>query len=281
MRIGNEVRSLYVGESRETEGKTPEQVKESLKKGRVFVGKQEFGTDKIAERRKQAQEKAMNIVKTAFAGEQILDNGIADMERSIETGKEEMVAQKAELNRILAEKEALKERNDLTSVEYEEELAELSKAEEHFAGLLENGKKLENRTLQALSDIKIERAKENPMVNATKEAEAVLAEGNQSVIGMLFEEAKEKLEAEMEEKLQNAEKQKEEKEQREERLEKLKAEQGKEEELPGVESLERATKRMVKIAEVGEDVQKELKHVVDKLKLDLEDLKGAVVDEGI
>ena len=31
---------------------------------------------------------------------------------------------------------------------------------------------------------------------------------------------------------------------------------------------------MVKIAETGEDVQKELKHVVDKLKLDLEDLKG-------
>lgn len=38
---------------------------------------------------------------------------------------------------------------------------------------------------------------------------------------------------------------------------------------------------MVKVAETGEQVQKELKHIVDRLKLDLEDLKGAAVDEDI
>ncbi|MBQ8315859.1 MAG: hypothetical protein IJ006_01110 [Lachnospiraceae bacterium] len=281
MRIEQETRNLYVGNLRQAEQKTPEEVAENLKNGRVFSGKVQFPQDKIAERRRAAQEKAMGIVKAAFAGERILDASVEEMQTSIEKGKDEMLAQKAELNRIAEEKEKLKGNNFLTSEEYEREMAELSKAESHFKGLIQDGKKYEDRTIQALTDIKIERAKSNPMVDAGKEAEAVLEAGGKEVIGMLFEEAKEHMETEFEKQQQAAEEKAAKEKELEERIEEMRAEKKEEDdtETPAVEQLERSTRRMVKIAETGESIQKELKNVVDRLKLDLEDLKGAAVDE--
>ena len=281
MRIEQEMRNFYVGGLQKTPQRTPEEVAENLKNGRVYSGKVQFPQDKIAERRKAAQEKAMNIVKAAFAGERILDTSVEEMKTSIEKGKEEMVSQKAELNRITEEKEKLKGNNFLTSEEYERELAELNKAESHFKGLIQDGKKYEDRTIQALTDIKIERAKSNPMVDAGKEAEAVLEAGGKEVIGMLFEEAKEHMETEFEKQQQAAEEKATKEKELEERIEEMRAEKKEEDdtETPAVEQLERSTRRMVKIAETGESLQKELKNVVDRLKLDLEDLKGAAVDE--
>ena len=283
MRIEQEARNFYVGGLQKTPQKTPEEVAENLKNGRVFSGKVQFPQDKIAERRKAAQEKAMNIVKAAFAGEQILDTSVEEMKTSIEKGKEEMVSRKAELNRIAEEKEKLKGNNFLTSEEYEKELAELNKSEAHFKGLIANEKKYEERTIQALTDIKIERAKSNPMVTAGKEAEAALEAGGKEVIGMLFEEAKEHMETEFEKQQKAAEEKAAKEKELEERIEEMRAEKKEESdtETPAVEQLERSTRRMVKIAETSETVQKELKNVVDRMKLDLEDLKGAAVDEGV
>jgi len=283
MRIEQEVRSFHLGVQKEAETKTPEEVKEGLEKGRVFFGKLQFPQDKIAQRRKEAQEKAMNIVRTAFAGERILDASVAEMKSSIEKGKEEMVAQKAELNRIAEEKEKLERNSELTGEEYKEELTRLNKAEEHFYGLIENGKKLEGRTIQALTDIKIERAKSSPMVEATGNAEKILEKANEEIVDMLVGEMKEHVDAENEKKQKEAVEKAEKEEELEERIESMKAEKEEEKEdfAPEADYLETATRRMVKIAETGEVVQKELKSVVDRLKLDLEDLKGAAVDEDV
>lgn len=283
MRIEQEARNFYVGNLRQVEQKTPEEVAENLKNGRVFSGKVQFPQDEIAERRKAAREKAMNIVKAAFAGEQIIDASVEEMESSLEKGRDEMLAAKTEMNRIAEEKERLKGNNYLTSEEYEKELAELNKAEGHFKGLIEDGKKYEDRTLRALSDIKIERAKSNPMVTAGKEAEAALEAGAKEVVGMLFEEAKEHMETELEEQQKAAEAKAEKEKELEERIEEMRAEKKEESGsgTPAAEQLEKSTRRMVKIAETGEAIQKELKNVVDRMKLDLEDLKGAAVDEEI
>lgn len=283
MRIEQETRNFYVGNLRQTEQKSPEEVAENLKNGRVFSGKVQFPQDEIAERRKAAQEKAMSIVKAAFAGEQIIDASVEEMKSSLEKGKDEMVAVKAEMNRIAEEKERLKGNNFLSSEEYDAELAELNKAEEHFRGIIENSKKYEDRTLQALSDITIERAKSNPMVNAGKEAEAALEAGGKEIVGMLFEEAKEHMETELEKQQKAAEEKAAKEKELEERIEEMRADkkEDRETEAPAAEQLEKSTRRMVKIAETGEAIQKELKNVVDRMKLDLEDLKGAAVDEGV
>lgn len=283
MRIEQEARNLYVGVRQGMEAKTPEEVKEGLVKGRVFFGKLSFPEDTIEERRKQAQEKAMNIVKSAFAGERILDTGVAEMESSIEKGREERVAQKAELNRIVEEKEKHRRLEASTGEDYGKELEELSKAEEHYSGLIENGRKLEDRTLQAVSEVKIQRAKSNPMVKATETADNILLKSQREVIEFMMDEVKENIDVHQEKLQKEALKKAEKREELEERLESMKAEKEEKEEesAPEVKFLKETTRRMVDIAETGQVVQKELKNVVDRLKLDLEDLKGAAVDLGV
>lgn len=283
MRIEQESRNLYVGERQQAVQKTPEEIKEGLQKGRVFSGKLQFPGDKVAERRREAQEAAMKVVQSAFAGELSLDESVAEMEESIEKGKEEMLAHKTELNRIAEEKEKLKEDGFLTEEQYERELAELNKAGDHFAGLIADEKKYEEYTIRALQDIKIQRAKESPMVDAAGQAEGILAEAGEDIVGMMVEEAKEHMETELEKKQEAAEEKAAKEKESEERIEAMKAEkeEKKETDSPAIEGLQASTMQMVKIAETGEAVQKELKNIVDQLKLDLEDLKGAAVDENI
>lgn len=283
MRIEQETRNLYVGGRQEVQQKSAAEIEEGLKKGRVFSGKVQFPQDKVAERRREAQEKAMNIVKSAFTGEMALDDSIDEMNSSIEKAREEMVSQKAELNRIAEQKEELKGRSDLSAEEYEQELANLNEAERHFTGLIADGKKLEERTIQAVTDINLERAKSHPMVDASKEAEAALEAGGKEIVSLLFEEAKEHIDTENEEKQEAAEEKAAKEKELEERIEAMKAKKEEKEDsaAPMGEFLEAATKQMVKIAETGEIVQKELKNIVDQFKLDLEDLKGAAVDEGV
>lgn len=283
MRIEQETRNLYVGERQNVTPKTPAEIEESLQKGRVFSGKLQFPGDKIAERRREAQEKAIKVVQNAFAGELELDAGVAEMEESIAKNSEEMIAYKKELNQVLEREAELSTRTDLTTEEVVQEQLEIAKAKEYFVGRIQDGKKIEEHTLQAISDIKIERAKSNPMVEATENAEEILAEAGKDMVAMLMEEAKEHLDAEAEKKEEAAEEKAEKEKELEARIEAMKKEKEEEKKdiAPEMEYLEAATRQMVKIAETGEMVQKELKNIVDQLKLDLEDLKGAAVDEGV
>lgn len=282
MRIEQEFRTLFIGERQITETKTPEEIQEGLEKGRVFSGKLQFPQDKIAERRRQAQEKAINIVKTAFAGELGIDDEIAGMEESIEKEKEEMLSNKAELNRVLERKAELETRNDLSEEEYRQELEELNKAESHFSGLLADGKKYEDRAIQAVNDIKLERLKSNPMGEAEKQAEKVTAEAGKEIVGMLYDEAKEHLDNEREKLEEDAEKKAEKEEELEERIEAMRAEkEEKEKDAPELDDRQTVSGQIVKLAETNQTVQKELQQVVEQLKLDLEDLKGAAVDREI
>lgn len=283
MRIEQETRNIYAGGQQTVQPKTPAQISESLKKGRVFSGKLQFPGDKISERRREAQEKAMKVVKNAFAGELELDASVAELEQSVAKNSEEMVGYKKELDKVLEREAELAERTDLSKEEYEQELLEIKQAKEHFTGRISDGRMIEKHTLQAISDIKIERAKSSPMVDATENAEEILAEAGKEIVGMLMEEAKEHIDTENEKKQAAAEEKAEKEKELEERIEAMKAEKEEKEEnsAPETEYLEAATKQMVKIAETGEIVQKELKNIVGQLKLDLEDLKGAAVDKGV
>ncbi|MDD6036386.1 MAG: hypothetical protein PUC30_09385 [Lachnospiraceae bacterium] len=283
MRIEQETRNIYAGGQQTVRPKTPAQISESLKKGRVFSGKLQFPGDKISERRREAQEKAMKVVKNAFAGELELDESVAELEQSVAKNSEEMVGYKKELDKVLEREAELAERTDLSKEEYEQELLEIKQAKEHFTGRISDGRMIEKHTLQAISDIKIERAKSSPMVDATENAEEILAEAGKEIVGMLMEEAKEHIDTENEKKQAAAEEKAEKEKELEERIEAMKAEKEEKEEnsAPETEYLEAATKQMVKIAETGEIVQKELKNIVDQYKLDLADLKGAAVDKGV
>ncbi|MGN1085092.1 MAG: hypothetical protein ACI4QX_08810 [Lachnospiraceae bacterium] len=283
MRIEQETRNIYAGGGQAAERMTPADAARNLQKGRIFAGNLNMPADKIAERRKEAQEKAMKIVGDAFAGELALDDSIAEMEENVAGTQKEMVAAKAELNKVQERKAELTARTDLTEEEYQKEMLELKEAEKHFTGQIMDGKKMEEGTIAAISSIKIERLKSSPMVEATESAEAVMEAAGKEIVGMLMEEAKEHIDKETEKKQEAAEEKAAKEEELEERIEAMKAEKEEKEEnaAPETDYTAAVTRRMVKIAETGETVQKELQGIVNQLKLDLEDLKGAAVDEGV
>lgn len=283
MHVEQKVRSFYFGVQQNAKPKSDEEVKEGLEKGRVFVGKQTFGTDEVTERRRQAQEKAMKVVRTAFAGDLELDESMAKLKEGVAQNSKEMISYKKELNQAVEREKELTERTDLTAEEIEREMLEIRQAKEYFAGRLQEGKQLEEQSLRTLSDIKTERAKANPMIDAMEAAEGILAEAGEEMTGLLIDEAKEHLDTEVEKKQEAAEEKAEKEKELEERIEAMKAkqEEKKESAVPVGISLEAADAQMVKLAETGEIVQKELKSIVDQLKLDLNDLKGAAVDTGV
>lgn len=285
MRIEQETRNIYVGGQQATERMNPAKVAQNLQNGRLFAGGLQLPADKIAERQKEAQRKAMKIVGDAFAGEKKLDESVSQMEDSIAKTQEEMVAAKAELNKVQERKAELADRTDLTDEEYLEEMKEIEEAEGYFSAQIANGQMVVDGTTKALTDVRIERLKSAPMVKANADAEEVLEAANKEIIGMLQAEAKDHIDEENEKRTEEAEKKAEKEKEEEERIEAMKAKreerEEREEASPEVDYVTAATKQMVKISETGEKVQRELQNIVDQLKLDLEDLKGAAVDKGV
>ncbi len=124
---------------------------------------------------------------------------------------------------------------------------------------------------------KLERLKNNPMVKAEKQADAVMEAASEDIVSMLLEDAKEHIDEEMEEKKEAAETAEEEKEELEEKLERAK--ERKEEQRELTELMTESTQQMIDMDTVKDEVQDEVQKMLDKMKLLEEDIKGAAVDE--
>lgn len=285
MRIEQETRNIYVGGQQATERMSPAKAAKGLQNGRIFAGGLQLPADKIAERRKEAQKKAMKIVGDAFSREQSIDESVEQMKENISKTQEEMVAAKAELDKVQERKSELNGRMDLTDEEYLEEMKEIEEAEDYFGAQIMNGQMLVEGTESALTDIHLERLKSAPMVEATEDADKILEAANKEIIGMLKDEAKEHIDEENEKRTEEAEEKAEKEKEEKERIEAMKAKKEEREEREGAspetDRITAASRSMVKIAETDEKVQQELQNIVNQMKLDLEDLKGAAVDEGV
>ena len=144
------------------------------------------------------------------------------------------------------------------------------------------------------ADMKIERLKSDPMVEASEQAEEIMLQANQEIIGELRKEAVEHVEEKLEETVDAAKEQAEKKEEEQEKLEEQKEKQ---EELE--KTIEKAKESSDSTAsnntvrhdvfEVDMDaitsynssknkIDQELEKIIDELNLIMEDLKGAEVD---
>ena len=172
----------------------------------------------------------------------------------------------------------------MTEEERKAAVKELDQAEQHFTRQLQNQKNVKEGALGAVKGIELSRLKSAPLVDATKSADKVLETAGKEVIGMLMEEAKEHVEAEQEEKIKEAEDKKEKEKELEEKIEAMKAkkeEKKESSENPELEAIEENTAHLLKTMQVKDDVQKQLQGVVKQMKLSLEDIKGAAVDEKV
>lgn len=114
------------------------------------------------------------------------------------------------------------------------------------------------------------------IMKAQETAEDILEAASKEIIGMLVDEAKDHVDQELEEKKEAAEEKAEKEEEEKEKIEKIKEEKEEKEEF--IEDVAQTGEFIVEADNVMKDVQRDIKKVMDEMKLLDEDLKGAAVD---
>ena len=227
------------------------------------------------------------------------ENGLKEIDEEAKTLKETYGIRdedqvKEDLELLDKRNASLEEGSDIKLTE--EEMERLSQIDE--AGLeeyrqkneeLERRRKVLNERLgevdneifaiaAALADRKINRPQiqAKTIMKAQESADEIMEAASKEIIGMLQQEAKDHIDEEMEEKKEAAEEKAEKEEEEKEKIEKVKEEKKEKEEF--VEKVADTTDFIVEADEVMKDVQKDIKKVMDEMKLLEEDLKGAAVD---
>ena len=295
-----------------------ENPKEDQGRKTIFAGGLKKVLDPIQEKREQAQKQAMKIVGDTWGNDQKLDDDLDNRREKVKECQEKIGAANDELmeikNRRIQLREDMgiaedsEEEQDLKLLEKEidsyksgsdihltkeerERIAQIkakgltgyqerSLAMKNGGALYETEINEASREMQgenaAIKSIELERLKKDPMVGAQKAKDEILEQASDQIVGMLMEEAKDKIDEEMEEKKNAAEEAEEKKEEEEERAEKQDEKKAKEEQLR--DQIKASTELMTKSDELLDDVQKEVKKILDEMKLLEEDLKGAAVD---
>lgn len=236
--------------------------------------------DRIAEKKAEAQEKAMKFVREAFQGDLKVDEGIEESRQHIEELKKEHTELRDGLENINRRQETLdaaRENGEIGEEAYQEELEVLNqerKIQAQKLGRCEGEIQGENASIRGT---RLERLKHHPMVEAWDDADNILAAVNDEIVGMAMQEGVDHVDEEAEKREEQAEEIKEEKKEKEELLEKQK--EKREEEETWIEEL--SPEEFSDLTKSSDDVQKEIQDMLRKMNLLDEDLKGAAVDESM
>ncbi len=180
------------------------------------------------------------------------------------------------------EKERLAQIKKDGITDYQQQMLDLDKLQKHWQGEIDKNIKLIKEENSIISGIKIERLKSHEMVDAQKRSDDVLKAASASIIGEIIADAKEHIDEEIAEDKENAEAAEEKAEELQEKIDEAKAERkAKEEQLEEMCELESMLDEVsaIKQTESMPDVKKSLESVVNELKLTMQDLTGAVVDD--
>lgn len=297
MKVDNNI-SLFVGEqsgsSLATDGTGRKQEdRKSIFAGNLF-GKENSLQDRMAQKKKEAQEKAMKVVRDAFESDKAVSDKIDSLRDNIANLKEEnkgLQDQIAGVNTRRAELEKGYEAGEISKEDYVTEMGSLQEE------LRQRLKELDQNDAQivglgrSIYEIRNESLKHHTMIDAQGQAEQILDAARDEIVGMAVEGGMDHIDEEAEEREEKAEKLKEEKEEREERVEEQKEhleEQEKridrqrenrheEEEL--LEDM--FVDEMITFDRLQSDVKNEVQDILNKMKLIEEDIKGAVVDNNL
>ncbi len=309
MKVQN--KSIFMGESIQSERQAANGKKSG--KANVFAGDMNKAFDPVAQKKQQAREKAMKIVTDVWAGDRKLDESLDERRSKIRELEDTMKEASSNLKWANEERAALREKYGLTedspeeqdlrllekqadnkpmTEEEQERLAEIQKAggpteyQKHSLELyktasvykqeIEKAKEGIGKESAAINSTKQGRLKKAPMVKAAQNAEKVLDAARDEIIGMLYDEAKDHIDEEMEEKKEAADKKAEKEEEEEEKIEKRKEEKEKKEEF--IEEISEDVTTLLDADNIMDDVQREIKKILEEMKLLGEDMKGAAVD---
>lgn len=132
----------------------------------------------------------------------------------------------------------------------------------------------------AITRIKQERLKSHALLDAQEEKDEMMIAASEEAANMLIEEVKDKIDEEQEELEEKAEEKAEKEEAEEERLEAIREEKKETEEDDDDEMTEMLlSEDVAQMDSTKEEIKQEVKKMMHELKLVVEDLKGAAVDE--
>lgn len=264
-----------------------------------FAGDLNLAKDPIAEKRKQAREKAFKIVQDAWENQLDIDKTIQSKLDQYQKVQEEKDLARKELETINDKKTELQKLYDVDSKEYQNRVLELDKQGAKFKKDIETADQQISNINNDIKSINQELLKSNPMLDAQKNSEDIMKASTKEIIGMLVDEAKEHMDEVLEEIEEKAEKSVEEAEEKEERLEELREMRAIQEAIIAgtKEALERAEARqrennvpdinlkdMIEITKSQnqmEDAQKNLQNIKNSMNLVEADFKGIKVDKEV
>lgn len=181
------------------------------------------------------------------------------------------------------EKERLQKIDEAPLTSYQQESMQLYWASKEYNSNMEDIDKAINEEAGILRGVKIERLKSHDMVDANKQGAAIMAAASDEVIGMLIEEAKDKVDETADDQKEEAKEKKEEEEKLQEKIETAKEQKDKykkddHDEMYELDNILEEVKKKDP-QDTTPDVKKSLNQIVNELKLTVDDVKGAAVDE--
>lgn len=297
MKVDNNI-SLFVGEqpggslAMDGAGKKQEDRK-TIFAGNLF-NKENPLQDRMAQKKKEAQEKAMKVIKDAFEGDQAVTDELNSLRDKISELKEDNKRLNDELADINTRRVDLAKAYEAGEVSKEDYVAQKDSLQEELRQRL---KELDRNNSQIVGlgrtiyDIGIESLKHHYMADAQDQAEQIMDAARDEIVGMAVEGGMDHLDKEAEERAEKAEELKEEREEREERIEEQKEHlEEREERIDRQKDNQKAQDdlleelfmdEMITLDQAKSDVQSEVQDILRKMKLIEEDLKGAVVDQNL
>lgn len=284
IKVQNGVFSNEYDESRKTQ-KSGKENKEQVRNGSVFGGGLKQKLDPVALKKEQAQKRAMKIWTDAASAEQKIDIDLEERAAHMDELRQKMKELQGQVNSISEEQEALKEQYGITDdgpkpAEYVSRYMELEKAKGEFQRQLDEANQGYLEESNIIKGIKKGRLKSHAMADAQKEKDEMMIEASKEAAFGMMNEVKEKIDEEQAEQKEKAEEKAEKKEAEEELREAIREKtEGRksDEEEPALEVTE--AEDFIQLESVKEEVQKEVKKMVNEMNLLVEDLKGAAVDE--
>ncbi len=265
-----------------------------VKNGAVKGSELNLIQDPVEEKKKKAMEDAMEFIKNQYKTDLEVDDVLDECRDTIKSSKNDMKEAAGELSDIKKQKEELGEMYaDKDDEEYQMRLKELNEAASEWQKRYDNANKMIGAATKGIKSIKQEILKHHDMVDANKLAEKSLKAASDEIIGMLKDEAIDKIDEDMDEVIEEAKETKEENAKKDAELEEVRAEREKQaQEIE--EELKKEKQRDAKIGpgkfksvEVDEILQKHrevvqnTEQILQEQKLLEEEIKGIMVDSQI
>ncbi len=265
-----------------------------VKNGAVKGSELNLIQDPVEEKKKKAMEDAMEFIKNQYKTDLEVDDVLDECRDTIKSSKNDMKEAAGELSDIKKQKEELGEMYaDKDDEEYQMRLKELNEAASEWQKRYDNANKMLGAATKGIKSIKQEILKHHGMVDANKLAEKSLKAASDEIIGMLKDEAIDKIDEDMDEVIEEAKETKEENAKKDAELEEVRAEREKQaQEIE--EELKKEKQRDAKIGpgkfksvEVDEILQKHrevvqnTEQILQEQKLLEEEIKGIMVDSQI